>query len=36
MAALTIPDALDRARSYGHAVVSFVGADGYPESVAGP
>src|SRR5437879_5477896 len=36
MAALTIVDALDRARGYGHAVVSFVGDDGYPESVAGP
>ena len=33
---LTVRDAVERASSYGHAVVSFVGHDGYPFSVAGP
>lgn len=35
MARLELTDAVDRARGYTHAVVSFVGADGYPTSVAG-
>lgn len=36
MTALEVRDGVQRAASYGHAVVSFVGADGYPVSVAGP
>lgn len=36
MTALEVRDAVQRAASYGHAVVSFVGGDGYPVSVAGP
>jgi 1,4-dihydroxy-2-naphthoate octaprenyltransferase len=35
MTALGTRDALERARGYGHAVVSFVDAQGYPTSVAG-
>lgn len=35
MATLGLRDALDRARGYGHAVVSFVDDSGYPTSVAG-
>ncbi|MBV8463057.1 MAG: prenyltransferase, partial [Acidimicrobiales bacterium] len=36
MAGLAVAEALDRARSYSHAVVSFVGPDGYPVNVAAP
>src|SRR5437868_13164777 len=35
MTRLAVTDAVDRARAYGHAVVSFLDADGYPTSVAG-
>ncbi len=35
MFALDVTDAIERSRGYGHAVVSFVDADGYPTSVAG-
>jgi 1,4-dihydroxy-2-naphthoate octaprenyltransferase len=35
MATLEITDAVERTRGYGHAVVSFVDASGYPTSVAG-
>jgi 1,4-dihydroxy-2-naphthoate octaprenyltransferase len=34
MAVLTVPDALDRASRYDRAVVAWVGADGYPVSMA--
>lgn len=34
MARLDVPVALDRARTYPHGVVSFVGSDGYPVNVA--
>lgn len=36
MTKLTLEDALTRARSYAHAVLSFVDADGYPIAVASP
>jgi 1,4-dihydroxy-2-naphthoate octaprenyltransferase len=35
MAKLDLTDAVTRAQTYSHAVVSFVDADGYPMSVAG-
>src|SRR5687767_2218854 len=36
MGALTVPEAVSRARAYPHGVISYVGADGYPVSVAAP
>src|ERR1700733_11749076 len=36
MAGLSVPDALDRASTYPHAVLSFVGPDGYPVNIAAP
>lgn len=36
MGALAVAEAVTRARTYPHGVVSWVGADGYPMSVAAP
>ncbi|MFM7224794.1 MAG: prenyltransferase [Actinomycetota bacterium] len=36
MTTLTIRDAVERAATYPHAIASFVDADGYPMTVAGP
>lgn len=35
MPRLEVPEAIARTTTYGHAIVSYVGADGYPRSVAG-
>ena len=36
MGALAVADAVVRARSYPHGVISYVGPDGYPVTVAAP